>query len=116
MQDAPARSWGSYPAYKGRALKHVRDLVQEWNALYGFEYHQIRVKDMHTQWGSCSSDRRLNFNYRLYFLPKHLADYIVVHELCHLAEMNHSHKFWRLVAQQIPDYKKRRQELKRILL
>ena len=58
--------------------------------------------------------KNLNFNYKLYFLPPHLCDYIIVHELCHLVELNHGQQFWDLVAQQIPEYKKCVAELKAI--
>ncbi len=115
MSDSPAQDWGPYHQYKHRALQQVRQLVKEMNEHYAFEYIDVRVKDMHTQWGSCSSDKRLNFNYRLYFLPRHLAEYIVVHELCHLQEMNHSRAFWQLVANRLPDYRLRQRELKKLL-
>ncbi len=116
VEASPVANWGSYNKYKGRSLQLVRDLVKECNVHYNFSYTTIRVKDMHTQWGSCSSDKRLNFNYRLYFLPRHLAQYIVVHELCHLEEMNHSHRFWNLVRSTLPDYRKRQHELKKLML
>ena len=65
-------------------------------------------------WGSCSSKKNLNFSYRLYFLPEYLSDYIIIHELCHLKEMNHSKRFWDLVALVCPSYKDYRRELKNI--
>lgn len=64
-------------------------------------------------WGSCSKKGNLNFNWRLIQLPPELADYVIVHELCHLKELNHSQRFWDLVGQAIPDYKERRQALRR---
>lgn len=104
---------GSYATHAKRAKKLVIERVKLMNTYYGFEYKRISIKQHQTRWGSCSSQKNLNFNYRLYFLPLELVDYVVVHELCHLAQMNHSQKFWALVAQQIPDFKMRRAELKK---
>lgn len=72
-----------------------------------FEYKKVTIRDQRSRWGSCSSLRNLNFNYRIIDLDKDLADYIIVHELCHLVEMNHYKSFWDLVAISIPDYKDR---------
>ncbi len=69
---------------------------------------------MKTRWGSCSKKKNLNFNARIAQLPDHLIDYVIVHELCHLIEFNHSAKFWALVAQTIPDPQNCRRELRHI--
>ncbi len=104
----------SYTRHKHLALLLVQKKVAEWNAIYGFRVGKISVKNQKTRWGSCSKKGNLNFNYKILFLPEPLADYLVVHELCHLGEFNHSHKFWNLVAQTLPDYKARRVALKKI--
>ncbi len=65
-----------------------------------------------TKWGSCSKKGNLNFNYKIALMPEKIADYIVVHELCHLKEFNHSRKFWNLVVKIIPDYLEIKKELK----
>ena len=76
-------------------------------------FNMVRIKNVKTIWGSCSSKKNLNFNFKLFFLPEALIDYVFVHELAHLKHMNHSKAFWSEVEKQIPDYKKRREELKR---
>lgn len=87
--------------------------VEMWSTKLGYSYNNISVKDVSSHWGSCSSNKNLNFNYKLAFLPEELIDYVIVHELCHLVEMNHSPRFWQLVETWIPDYKKRRKMLKK---
>lgn len=71
----------------------------------GFDYNSVRIKDQQTRWGSCSNKKNLSFNYRLMSFNKKVIDYVIVHELCHLKEMNHSQKFWKLVEEIMPDYK-----------
>lgn len=105
-----------YLRFKERARARVHSLVREINASYGFAYRRIAIKDTHGGWGSCSSLGNLNFNYRLVHLPDRLAAYVVAHELCHLAELNHSPRFWALVARTVPDHKARRRELDRYLI
>ena len=105
---------GSFYACNARAKKFVKERVEYFNQFYKFEYNKISIKRQSTRWGSCSSKKNLNFNYKILFLPKELVDYIVVHELCHLKEMNHARSFWNLVGQVIPDYKKRVRDLKKI--
>lgn len=105
-------SQNSITACGAQSKKFVRDRLKHYNEYYHYTYGAISVKDMKSRWGSCSSTGRMSFHYRLMFLPIKLADYIIVHELCHLKELNHSSKFWRLVAEQIPDYRRRREALK----
>lgn len=96
---------------RARALAHTR--LVYFNETYRFNYNRISIKNQKSRWGSCSSKGNLNFNYKIALLPERLANYIIVHELCHLGEFNHSQKFWDLVAQTIPDYVELRKELKR---
>jgi len=85
--------------------------VEYFSKLHGFNYNRVCTKIMRSQWGSCSPKKNLNFNIKLIFLPEDLIDYIVVHELCHLKEMNHGRRFWNLVTNILPDYKAREKRL-----
>lgn len=103
-----------YVQYKTEAHALVVARLVHFNQYYNFTYHRVSIKNQKTRWGSCSRKGNLNFNYKIVLLPPRLADYIIVHELCHLGELNHSKKFWNLVAETIPDYAEIRSELKKI--
>lgn len=103
-----------YANQKKAAAIFVRDRVELYNKFYQFKYAKIAIRNQSSRWGSCSQAGNLNFNYKLIYLPPALADYIVVHELCHLQEFNHSKRFWILVAQATPNYLELRKELKKI--
>lgn len=100
--------------YKKQARLLVEDRINYYNQFYNLEVRRISIRNQKSRWGSCSSKKYLNFNYRLALIDRDLADYIIVHELCHLAEMNHSRAFWKLVEHTIPDYKNRKKLLKKI--
>lgn len=102
-----------YQKYQAQAGRFINERVEIFNQLYNYSYKRISIRNQKTRWGSCSKKGNLNFNYRLLFLPKELADYIVVHELCHLKEFNHSRQFWSLVEQTVPDHKQLRRRLKK---
>lgn len=80
--------------------------------LMGVEYNRIFIKEQKTVWGSCSSKGNLNFNWKLILAGPDQLEYVVVHELAHLKEMNHSPAFWREVEKVLPDYRERRKRLK----
>jgi len=103
----------NYLRAKKPAKLYIYNKVAHFNRLYNFSYNRIAIKNQRTCWGSCSKKANLNFNWKIINLPETLADLIIVHELCHLKEFNHSQRFWDLVAMAIPDYKIRRLELKR---
>ena len=75
-------------------------------------YGRITIRDQKTRWGSCSSRGNLNFNWRLLLMPERVMDYVIVHELAHRREMNHSAAFWQIIETYLPDYRERRQWLK----
>ena len=93
----------------------MRRLVH-WHTIYGYTYGRVAIRNQSSRWGSCSRKGNLNFNYRIAFLSPELMDYVIVHELCHLKEFNHSQNFWDLVGQEIPEYKKIRNSLRMIPL
>lgn len=103
---------GTYEEYKLMALELATSRLHYFNRRYGFTFKRITIKQQKTRWGSCSQEKNLNFHYRIALIPPELADYLVVHELCHLGQMNHSEAFWALVERTIPDYKERRKRLK----
>lgn len=78
----------------------------------GVDYGRITIREQKTRWGSCSSKGNLNFNWKLVLLAPELLDYVVVHELAHRREMNHSVAFWKVVEAELPDYRERRRRLK----
>ena len=83
-----------------------------WAEKIGVSYQKVTVKKQRTLWGSCSSKKNLNFNCLLALVPQEVFEYIMVHELCHLKEMNHSAQFWAEVERVIPDYRNCRKWLK----
>jgi len=102
-----------YEKYKERALEVITKRISILNNLhYQFRFNKITIKNHKTRWGSCSRKKNLNFNYKILFLSPKIRDYIMIHELCHLKEFNHSRKFWNLISQSIPNYKACVNELK----
>ena len=95
-----------------KALKYIPSRVAYFAKLMGVNYGRITIRNQITRWGSCSSKGNLNFNCLLLLMPEEVIDYVVVHELCHRKEMNHSKGFWYEVEKVIPDYKKSVQWLK----
>ncbi len=111
-----ALSAPSFQEGKEQTRAFVHDRLQVLNQPYCFDYKRVSIRNQRTRWGSCSKKGNLNFNYRIASLPPHLADYIIVHELCHLREFNHSQTFWDLVARTMPNHRHLRRELRGIPL
>jgi len=103
-----------YKKFKKEALQLADRKLQGYRAIYGLHYKKISIRNQRSRWGSCSRNGNLCFNFRIVFLPEELIDYIIVHELCHLREFNHSPRFWRLVEKTIPNYKEMRREIRRM--
>lgn len=104
----------SYLLHKESARKLIHNRLEYFNRHYNLEYFRVSIKNTKTKWGSCSSKKNLNFSYRIVFLRPELQDYLIVHELCHLAQMNHGEGFWNLVEETIPQAKKFHKELRTI--
>lgn len=96
--------------------RHAKEVLPEIAAHYaplvGVDYGRITIRAQRTRWGSCSTQGNLNFNCLLMLTPDDVMEYVVVHELCHRKEMNHSPRFWAEVERILPDYRRSRQWLK----
>lgn len=102
-----------YRARRAEASVFIREKAKHWSRVYGLRYAGITIRNQTSRWGSCSSTGRLSFNWKLLLLPERFADYVVVHELCHLVEFNHSRRFWALVERGIPEYREIVRELRK---
>jgi hypothetical protein len=111
---SPTASGHDYRKDKEKARAFVLRRLEYYNRFYRFQFNRVSIRDQKTRWGSCSAKSNLNFSYKLLYLPLELADYVIVHELCHLQEMNHSDRFWRLVEKVLPDYQVQRKRLKKV--
>ncbi len=96
--------------------KALEDRVSYYADIMGVSYNRITIRDQKTRWGSCSSKGNLNFNFRLYYMPQHLMDYVIVHELSHRRHMDHSKEFWNEVGRFYPEYKKCVEELRHVVI
>jgi predicted metal-dependent hydrolase len=98
--------------YKKQARKVLAKRVANFAHNHNFKPVKVRISSARTRWGSCSPKKTLSFTWRLVMAPMPVIDYVVVHELCHLNEMNHSKAFWARVASILPGYKKQKKWLK----
>jgi len=103
-----------YLQNKETARKLVLSRLEHFNEHYCLKWNRVAIRNQRRCWGSCTSLKNLNFNYKIQLLPLHLQDYIIVHELCHLKELNHGKDFWALVAETIPDYELKVKEIRGI--
>ena len=103
-------------AERKAAVKRAAQMLAEKTAHFakemGVTYGRITIREQKTRWGSCSSAGNLNYNWKLVLMPPGVLDYVVVHELSHIGNMNHSRRFWQRVASVLPDYQMRQRCLK----
>ena len=98
---------------KEQTKKIVEPMLEKYSSLMGVSYEKVSINSAKTRFGSCSSKKSLNFSFRLALYPYEAVEYVCVHELAHLKEMNHSKKFWQIVERYLPDYKERKKLLKK---
>ena len=114
--ERPPRDYEQNPALEAQYRKEARRRITERAAYFaekmGVDYGRIAIKAAKTRWGRCSARGNLNFHWKLILMPPAILDYVVVHELAHRIEMNHSPRFWAQVERILPDYRERRRWLK----
>ncbi|MFA6393205.1 MAG: M48 family metallopeptidase [Candidatus Paceibacterota bacterium] len=108
----PKRKNLNYIKYKKDAATLVKERLEYFNTFYNYKWGRVAIRNQKTRWGSCSKKGNLNFNYKIALITQKQSDYIIVHELCHLKEFNHSGRFWDLVEKTVPDYKEIRNSLR----
>jgi len=100
--------------HKEAARSLTLSRLTHFNQFYNHSWNRVAIRNQRRCWGSCTSLGNLNFSYKILFLPPCLSDYIILHELCHLKELNHSPRFWAEMAKVMPDYQTRRRELRKL--
>lgn len=90
--------------YKRQAKILFQEKLDDYARKMGLQYHQLRIKEQKTKWGSCSSKGNINLNWRVILAPEQVIDYLMIHELSHLRHLNHSQAFWQEVGKYMPDY------------
>ena len=98
--------------YKQKATEKIRPLTKKWAKIMNVEPEHISFRYSKRRWGSCSSTNRISFNYHLVKLSSSLIEYVVIHELAHIAFENHSKKFWKLIHRHLPDYKIKEEKIR----
>ncbi len=99
-------------SYREQAARILGERTAYFAQLMGVTYGKITIRAAKTRWGSCSAKGNLNFHWKLVLMPPEVLDYVIVHELAHRREMNHSPRFWAEVEHVLPDYRERRRWLK----
>jgi predicted metal-dependent hydrolase len=99
--------------YRFMGAEHINTRLSYYQSLLDVSPSKVTIRNQKTRWGSCSSKGSLNFNWRLMMAPAEVVDYVIVHELCHLLHPNHSKNFWNQVSAILPDYRVRKDWLKR---
>ena len=98
--------------YQQHALKRLEEKTRRYAKIIGVNPQSVTIKNYKSRWGSCSVKGDVSYNWRIILAPHRIVDYVVVHELCHLLEHNHSSRYWKHVERHVPDYKERREWLR----
>ena len=98
--------------YREKAREKILEIIGEYREELDVDFNKLYIRNQKTKWASCSSKNNLSFNWRLMMAPEKVLEYVVVHELLHLKEPNHSDRFWSLMEDVMPDYRERRRWLK----
>lgn len=98
--------------YKLNALRKIKEKVRRYSSAMGIEAKSVSIKTFKSRWGSCSPKGELDFNWLIVMAPNRVVDYVVIHELCHLKQLDHSPKFWKEVERVMPDYPEHKEWLK----
>ena len=98
--------------YRKAAREYIPARAKYYADILGVQFTRVRIAEQKTRWGSCSQSGTLSFHWKLMLAPEGVLDYVIIHEVCHLMEMNHSKKFWAWVAFLMPDYEEKRKWLK----
>jgi predicted metal-dependent hydrolase len=113
LPDAPDRADALRRYIKASALGYMTERVDHYARLLGLERRSVKLSDAKRRWGSCSGDDSICLSWRLALCPLELIDYVAAHEVCHIAEKNHQAAFWALLATVVPDWRERRDALKK---
>ncbi len=95
-----------------KAKKIFPEMLEALAEEHGFHFNKISIRSQKTRWGSCASNKNISLNSKLLLMPEYIVKYVMIHELCHTIEMNHSAKFWNLVEDCDPQYRENRKQLK----
>ncbi len=99
--------------YKQRFYERISSRVQFLAKKYHFQPTKISIKELKNRWGSCTQDNKLNFHWKIMLAPISVIEYIIIHELCHIKEKNHSAKFWDILSRNMPDYENYKEWLRK---
>lgn len=91
--------------YKSRARERIQDRADYWARVMSVSFNEVMISEMSRRWATCTAKKNLNFNWRLIMAPTQVIDYVVVHELAHIAEPVHSERFWTIVRVTLPNYR-----------
>lgn len=100
------------PMLKQQALARATERCEQYARIYGVSFGKISIRAQKARWGSCSKSGNLSFNFRIAALPERLFEYVIVHEICHLLELNHSPAFWKQVEKCVPEHKQLRKKMR----